>query len=280
MLLLDPVPRLRDQLVSLLCKHSPATADELWRSVRGVQQRFTKQAVYKELGLLEESGIVVRAQGKYRITLTWLFEVIAYVEALSDRLGRRAFGGDLIPSIGRSRSWRFKSARNTDRLWVQLTSFLLQEEPGSVMYQSLPHPWHSLLYKGLDRQFDQVLRFSNATIYCVIGGDTYLDRLFMENFASINSHCANAPDFFSSTEMPHLTVINDFVITTHYTLKFTRAVDVFFERITSSRDIKSDEVITLFGNPGPITTKIEHNRKKALKIRRRFERYFGIPRST
>lgn len=277
MLLMDPVPRLRDRLVSLLCEGSPASVEDLLASLRREGRTFTKQAVYKELRLLEDGGVVVRSRGTYRITLTWIFGVLSHTERLMERLSGGDFAFDLIPAPGKSSVWKFTSNRNTDRLWVQLTTSLLQTVEDSRVFQSLPHPWHSLLYRDLDAQIAQVFRMSDARIYCVVGGDTYLDRLFIKNFPKDGSLCANAPGLFDTNDPVYLTIIGPFLISTHYSVKFTRAVDAYFHRIRSKADIRVEEVVRLFESPGTITTKIECSEKKAVKIRRRFERYFGLP---
>ncbi len=279
MLFLDPAPRLRDHIVSVLCDHSPLTVAALHLKCRSDGKLYSLQAIYKELLILEENGIVMKAKGNYRLTLTWVFACVAHTEHLLGQVAKGGFGADLIPAAGKSRSWRFSDARSTDRLWVQLVTFLLQKSTTPHLYQSLPHPWHALLYDGLDEQFMNVLKKSGARTYCVVGGDTYLDRAFISRSQKQNALYANAPGLFREDGPVYLAVVGDYVIHTYYPAKFTKAVDAYFQQVKSKRDIRIGEVNCLFQNPGPIITKIAHSPTKALRIRRKFQRYFGLRRS-
>jgi hypothetical protein len=253
------------------------SVEEIQRATRKGKDRYSKQAIYKELGLLLDSGIVLKTKKGYRITLTWVFDNAAHAESLLEQAKKGHFGSDLLPESGKHRSWKYSDNVRTDRLWVQLVTSLLQLDEDPILFQALHHPWHSLLYKELNPQFENTLRRSGAEYYCVVGGDTYLDKAFIKQTSKGSFFSANAPGMFKAEETMNFTVIGQYVITTHYPIKFTKAVDQYFKSINSKRDVKAEDVLSLFQNPGNITTKIEHNQKKSLRIRRRFQRYFGLP---
>jgi hypothetical protein len=279
MLLLDPAPRLRDQIVALLCRHSPMSVGDIQKKTRKGSKKYSKQAIYKELALLEDCGIAVKTKNKYRLTLTWLFQFVSHAELLLHEVSKGRFADDLIPTAGQHKSWRFTDHRSIDRLWAQLTSALLLKVADPIMYQAIQHPWWALLYKDLGKQFRTVLSKSSGTTYCVIDGDTYLDRLFIKNFPKGGSRCSNAPGFFGGQVPAYMTVIDRYVITTQYPVKFRRDLDDYFQSVRSQRDIQAGEVLQLFQSPGKITTKIEHNTRKSLWLRRKFQRFFGLPLS-
>lgn len=275
MLLLDPTPRLRDRIIGLLCGATALSVQQISKILKSQQCSYSKQAIYKELLLLEEHGLVVRAKSKFRISLTWIYEFLTQADYLAEACEKGSFAGDLLPPSGKHYSWQFTDIKRTDRLWVHLVVSALQNLSSPKVYQYLPHPWHGLLHDSLDQQYANAIRASKAVSYIVVGGDTYLDRLFVKNMAEGRFICSNAPGPFEREAASYLTIIGEYLITTSYPGSFVRAVNQYFSRIRSKRDIKSQEVMELFQKPGKVVTKIERNQKKSERTRRKFEEYFG-----
>jgi len=275
MLLHDPTPRLRDRIVAHLSVHAPISASDIGKKLNERSNRYSQPAVYKELAILVESGVLIRSKGLYRLSLAWIFDAVSYTESLLAVIGRAEYGDDLLPAPNQSRIFKLREHVHVDRLWGQVTGTLFSKMKQPVVYQALQHRWWPLLHRDLGRQFRQTMRKTAATSICVIGGDTYLDRLFMSIFPKEPSQCAIAPDFFEGIRWPFFTVIGDYIIRATYPSVFVTELDAYFRRIRSESEVIVPDVQHLFRSPGIIAVRIEHHSEKAARLRRKFHRHFG-----
>jgi hypothetical protein len=252
------------------------SALELGTTLNERGKRYSSQAVYKELAILVRAGILIHSKGEYRLSLSWIFEAVSYSDSLLDLIGRGGYGADLLPPPNHSLVFKLREHSHVDRLWGQLTGTLFGQMEQPVVYQALQHRWWPLLHRDLGRQFQQTMKKRGATSICVIRGDTFLDRLFMSMFPKSPSQCAIAPEFFKGIPWPFFTVIGDYIIRTKYPALFITELDAYFRRFKSERDVSVADVQYLFRSPGRISMKIEHNREKAARLRRKFHRFFGL----
>jgi hypothetical protein len=276
MLIHDPAPRLRDRIVAHLSIHPSMSASDIGKKLNEQRSRYSQPAVYKELAILVEAGILIRSAGRYRLSLTWIFDAVSYTDSLLATMKSAEYGEDLLPAPNQSRTFRLREHAHVDRLWGQLTGTLFSKMEQPIVYQALQHRWWPLLHRDLGRQFRYAMQKSTATSICVIHGDTYLDRLFKSLFPKHPSQCAIAPDFFKGIPWPFFTVIGDYIIRATYPSVFVSELDAYFRRIRSEREITVPDVQYLFRSPGIISVRIEHRREKAGQLRRKFHRHFGM----
>lgn len=276
MLLHDPAPRLRDRIVAHLSIHPPMSASDIGRKLNERSSRYSQAAVYKELAILVEAGILIRSAGLYRLSLTWIFDAVSYTDSILAMLEGAKYGDDLLPAPNQSRTFKLSEHAHVDRLWAQLTGTLFGKMKQPIVYQALQHRWWPLLHRDLGRQFRHAMKKTTAISICVIHGDTYLDRLFKSMFPKYPSQTAIAPDFFKGISWPFFTVIGDYIIRATYPSIFITELDAYFRRIRSEREVVVPDIQHLFRSPGIISVRIEHRKDKAARLRRKFQRYFGM----
>jgi hypothetical protein len=276
MLLNDPTPRLRDRIVAHLSAYPSMSAPDIGRKLNEGDKRYSLPAVYKELAILVEAGILIRAKGLYRLSLLWIIDAASYTDSLLAFIGKGGYGAELLPKPNQSRTFKLREHAHVDRLWGQLTATLFGKMENPIVYQGLLHRWWPLLHRDLGRQFRQTMKKTTATSVCVIRGDTYLDRLFMSIFPKSPSRCAIDQAFLKGIPWPFFTVIGDYIIRTKYPSLFIAELDGYFKRIRSEREVTLANVQHLFRSTGIISMKIEHHSEKAGRLRRKFDRYFGM----
>lgn len=76
MLLSDPAPRLRDLIIFTLGSGKKCSAENLRNLISSKERNFSRPAVYKELAILKNAGIVINVRWQYRLSLSWVFDSV------------------------------------------------------------------------------------------------------------------------------------------------------------------------------------------------------------
>lgn len=271
----DSSPRLRDRIIALLTNGMTHTAQELTVLYSQAPYSFSASAVYKELSLLVESGAVIRINRRYRLSVPWLYDMIAYWENSLTNVEKSLSHHDILPDPFTRQVIRVKEHKHADRLWSQVISAIIASGADPVTYQALEHRWWPLLHRDLGRQYRQVMKAKQITSFCVIAGNTPLDREFVRLFPQKPSRCIISPRFFRDLP-PFSTVCGDYIIRSRYPEIFRRELDQYFRSIKNVREIAYADIQHLFRSPGTITCFIEHNPPKAKRLIRKFREKFSV----
>jgi hypothetical protein len=270
----DSSPRLRDRIIALFSNGMTYTAQELTTQFKQAPYSFSASAIYKELSLLVESGAVLRINRRYRLSVPWLYDMIAYWENALASMEKNLSLHDLLPEPHTRHIIRVKEHKQADRLWSQIISAIIATGGEPVTYQALEHRWWPLLHRDLGRQYRQVMKAKQITSFCVIAGNTYLDREFVRLFPQKPSRCVVSPRF-SKDMPPFLTVCGDYIIRSRYPDVFRQELDQYFRSIKSVREIAYADIQHLFRSTGIITCIVEHNPRKAARLIRKFREMFS-----
>jgi len=273
--LLGTTKSLEELLVIALTKRQSATALWLQSQIKKTHRRYSVQGIYKELGKLQKEGVVHKHRDQYSLSLPWILNLIDTATKMYDTHSKTDSSAPLLPLQNEKRTWRFSHLHRLDNFWVHAMILMLQNSDSKVMYQWLPHPWFHLLQSDKGRSMQRALKLGGYRVYNIIGGTNFLDRR-SEKITTpgvYEYYYAEGP--FESERSRYYTLTGSYLFTATFDQKTTIAIEGLYTSVTSLDDLEIPIVIALMNSPGRLTVTIENNEKKALRMRKKFEEYFG-----
>jgi hypothetical protein len=243
----------------------------LSRSYRAV----SKQAIYKELGKLEDKGLVVKVKMRYALRLTWLSELSTFIEEAYDTYLDAPLHF-LLPVPGSKYTWQFNDLRRMDLFHTQLILTLHKATKEKQMYTWVPHPWYGLSHATRELEFWRATKKEGIAVYMIIGGDTPLDVDYQKFVRRAGVECSLAPGPFDSERRRYFNVIGNFVLTSTLSTTKAKAIDDLFRSTARRESPPAETVDRLLRRPVRITLMLEHNPAKARSLLKRFSVYFGL----
>ena len=119
------------------------------------------------------------------------------------------------------------------------------------------------------------LEVSKYKRYIIVGGESYLDRLFLRGLPK-NYVVSTSPGPFHTERNCYYAVIADTVLTVKLAKQSAERIDELYERIHSRQSFIEAELVKFLRTKIRSTVKIELNQKRAHDLKRRFCDYFGI----
>ncbi len=276
-MLLDSFPKLDEILIPLLAERPFVSANWLHAKVARTSRQFTVQAIYKELRKLESSGVVVKAAGKYSLTLAWVFDLIRLSDTVKqvylDNLGKLIIVDPSIPK----QKWKFSNLLTLDRFWGYIILALYKQSKSRIMFQWIPHPWFELAQYELNERFTDAMRLIGAKAFVSVGDDSSLDQQYAKLWPKDLVEYSHAVGpFHGKLQSKYLCVIDDFVLTVSIDKHNVVEIEDIFDNTSTVNRLDRSRVLRLFNLKGNHTICLEMNRKKAAQLAAKFRDFFGI----
>ena len=268
--------KLDEILVDLLSKKSGCSGPELLKDLAKQGFIFTKQALYKELRKLQKLGVVVKAEGKFSLSVSWVLHIAAFMQRLESNYLKSGHISYLMPLEGQKTSWTFPELRILDFFWVHLIISLFRESQSKLMYQWLPHPWFDLIHPQLEPHFQESMSIVQGKIFMMIGGDTFLDRSYSKNLPKKFCEASHSEGPFESERSNYFQIIADYVLTVKLDKKSTQAIEDLYDTTLSPKDIDIKKIVSIFTRKSRSRIVLENSPKKAKRLARKFDQYFGL----
>ena len=79
----------KDLVITLLLRHHPLNVKQVWYKIRRTfGKNISYQAVYKSVSELMETGVLVKNEIGYEISLQWIGKVKRFTQNLEDTYGK------------------------------------------------------------------------------------------------------------------------------------------------------------------------------------------------
>lgn len=204
-------PTLDDLVFLLLAKEPGISAATLLARLKHHGRQCSVQALYYVLRKLIKSGAVIRTRGRFSVSLAWTLQLMSFSEGMLER-SLTSSSGEALPAQGEYREWSFTSLLRLDDFWVQLMLLTLSTTGAKAIINWCPHPWFYFAQASKLEQFYRVLRKQKRKFAVLLGGRTYLDRLFASSVSPELYTCHFAARIPTRRVGYHLMVIDEYVI--------------------------------------------------------------------
>jgi hypothetical protein len=264
-----------EAIIGLFQQHTALTAAAIHGELLRGGRNTSRRAIFKELHKLLERGVIVRVQGRYSLSLTWVLSLIDFSESLFQRFIGQARTDVLLPAAEEKHRWVFSDLQRMDQFWLQLMFLLFEKSSSRVMCEWLPHFWFHLLHYGKELEAQRAMKRAGNRLYMIIGAKTFLDLQPSAYWDRRVYDWSYASGPFEG-ESSYFCVIDDYVLTVKLDSKTSEQIDSLFRRVRSARDMESAAFVALFKQKVSAVLTLERNEKKACKLLRRFGEFFGI----
>jgi hypothetical protein len=237
--------------------------------------RYTVQAIYYELRKLVRQGVVVKNKFRFAIRIPWALELATLSERIQSTCLGAASSGELLPEPGAKRSWHFSNLLRLDDFWVECMQRAFDNCNAATLYNWAPRPW---FYFGQARKLEQFYRAiarKKRRIVLVLGGNDPLDRVFSSRMSSTIYTIRHDPKFLPALSRQHLQVIGDYVLKVSIVTRTMTEIHSIFAATASLETLDWGQMQRVLNSSTSARLEISHSRASALKLRRKFERYFG-----
>ena len=268
---------IREYIVLLLAEFPVATADWLFETICNDFQECTERAVFKELKKLQEMDVVIKAGSSYSLRLAWVHELIRFSEDIFKHYQQK---GTLLESIlteeeSESR-WRFNDLRRLDDFWIQVALTLFAHTGKSKMFYWIRNSWFHLAHPQKESQFQDALMKQGLRLYMILGESTYLDRLVSRQWPHEVYEYSFASSPFDKEKASSITVVGDYIVTIMIEPTLRKNISALYERVIDSSSFTVTNIKELFETQGKCTLRLQNSPRKALKLKKKFARFFGV----
>lgn len=245
----------------------PRTVLAIQEYLRPKGESVTVQGIYKALRELISEDIIVKQKQVYSINNVWR------EKAASLFANRNRF--KLSP--GEQVVYRFQKLEHLDAFWKHTLADIELETKGFPVFHFTPHQFWPLVPGRRESEQEYYAELDNHQIhvYTVIGGNTLADATARETLRTFYHQIFLDPSI-NLNRRDHISVIENYIITTRISVKLAREIDQAYETTANETDL-SKKFSVMFRNPGSITMIVENNRPKAKKLRKRLSADFHLP---
>lgn len=243
-------------------------------SVKIIQEKLehdhifvTIQAIYKSLRELVRQDIIVKHKDSYSINSVWQEKLH---NLITQRKSFSLENGEYV-------NYRFNKLEHIDAFWRHIISDIEKQTDPHPIFHFTPHNFWILL-TGRERgqyEYYNTRKNKKRFIFSLVGGKTIFDKITQKKLES-KTHQIHL-EKISLSRRDHPTVIGDYVINTKISPILAESIDAAYITVGSEQDL-TETLDALLKKPGNIYISIENNPKKAHQLRKRFSKYFAIPK--
>lgn len=237
---------------------------------------ISKQGLYKALRQLLQEEIVIKEKTLFSLNKVWLSRFKNFIESSEQNYGL------ILPILNKANNQRkvitFKNTEALDIYWGHLFLSLAETFKNKPFF-FFNH--HSLFIH--ERPQSELYLFeisikNKLKIALTLGNDTPAAQKLKRNFSRDNFQIA-IDDKLSVIRTDNFCIIDDYFITTRYSEKTTKEIDLLFKKTSSFGEEEKKELHRILANcknPKIIITK---NEKKAKTWKRRLAKNFVFKKS-
>lgn len=271
--------KLQDRIIELLAQSPYLTPLQVHSRVQSTEASYSIRAVYKEVHNLIKEGIVVRLGGALGISLPWLTELSAFVDTAQERYTSPETLKRLLPTRDAPLKISFSDLNALDTFCSQLMSTLHFEYPSKAMFAWHPRQWFHMVRNEAESRLKHSVATAQYKRYIIVGGDSYLDQLFLRNLPA-NYVASTAKGPFHGERDTYYGVIADTILTVKLGKQSAETIDALYERVKSRHDFTDAALITFVRSKIRSRVSVELDPKRAASLKRKFCDYFGISKNS
>ena len=261
------IKTLKEMIVELLII-KPKTCKEIFNILKKNRPEISIQAIYKQLNSLLKEKVILKQSSRYFISNEWK-------HALLSLISQENF---TLPQAEERFNYTFQSLIHLDAYFKHSIGLIMSVDQKSPILFYCPHqiwPYVPTRYQN-EKNIVQRYQERGRNTYLIIGGNTYLDKQYKKIFHPKFFKIEIVPDFLIQRNT-HITIIGDIIIYTKLPHSIMVMIDDFYKQITSKEASKEKlkKMIEVLEKKQKGKIIIEHNSKKALQYKKRFEKYFA-----
>lgn len=249
---------------------------ELIKKILKILPSSSKQAIYKSLKDLRENEIVIYKREEVSLSSLWLKKVSEFVEKAEQEY--KVDGGRInILSLkeGEKISYNFNSFYNTDIFWAHAFNLLydgINKDFPVLIYN--PHQWFLLARTESEVYLLSKFIKDDRKVFNYVPEVDPLDKFVAKYFNQKNTkYYSNNRHHFKNKNY-YVNVFGDFIIEAWLDKKVSSDIDNFYKNTKVFDDMAKNKLLEIVNKKGKSKLQISKNKKKAIEIKKVFEKYF------
>lgn len=273
-MLLSSPRALDDHIVHLLASRKSATAKELQSELARSVGTFTIQGIYKELNKLQRAGVLLRSEGRYSLSLSWIVNLAELADEMFHTQTKTDGSLGILPPPGEKHSFRFSRLPYVDDFWMHALLTILQNSKERILYQWIPHPWFHLVHSHKSWPLYNALQASGFRVRSIIGGTTYLDR-YSESISKKGTYdYSYSLSPFHGERNRYYSVSDSYLLTVRFDAESTRTIEELYSKVRSAKEYVPSEAQAVINTPGRFSFTIDSRPASVNRILKQFREYF------
>ncbi len=271
--------QLDELLIRALARKPGMTGKELQEQLSRESRPCTIQGVNHELRKLIKSGVIVKLEGRYSLSMVWASEFVGLADEIYDRYLTSIPAPYILPEEGERKSWTFPTLERSNDFSVQVIFLLLNQCKERIIYQWQPHPVMALLRANQNMRLQQILEVTERIAYRIIGTRTPLSQDCLRRW---NKRCVVYSDAVSSFEQErtkHLTIVGEYLLGVTLTKEFSDTIEGIFRTYKSVSDALTHGAFAQLRAKTRIKVTLEHSKRRSAEHAKTFINYFGLNRA-
>lgn len=269
------IPKLEDMIVLALASHPSMTAQGLSDHIASRFRRFTIQAVYQELRKLQSQLVVTKVRERYMLRVAWVLEMGHLADRMHNSYLQQGALAALLPGRGEKVRWQIHSISRLTTFWSQVNLALVAESRGHTLFEYLPHVWFHLAAGPDEHQFLRGLQLAGTPYRCVVGEESYLDRLYQRLGGGYGAILRFGQCPFQSAVDRYCGSIGEFLVTVRLNKTISSEIERVYTATRSARDVSVGQLNDLFNRKESATLTLERGTVSALRVQKQFKEFFG-----
>ena len=268
-----------ENAIVLILAGQKCSAEDLLSTLAKQHMSPTIQGVYRALTKLQEEKVVIKEKRMYAIRIPWILELTETVHAMEDTYLQGTYMNQMLPDAHcKKRVTKYNNIFPFIDTWTKILLAMAQKSKSGIALWYTPHTWYALTHTKEWSQFKTRFLHLIDRQYTVVGSqqfaDHYLNAL-TNRPQQENSYFAPPDECGEIDRSLYTAVIDDFVLTIKFDDRTTENIETLFSHIHSEDDIHVMDVFSAFTGKCKITMTIREDAKRARKIRKKFESFFG-----
>ncbi|MFN4894439.1 MAG: hypothetical protein ACK5GN_10750 [Pseudomonadota bacterium] len=272
-MLLTEAEQLKEIIVVLLAGNPNLSATQIENRLAAGSRPFSRRAIFKELKILEQLGVLVNTNGHYALQLIWLINTTSLLRSAYLSYINTASNLGIIPLAERTR-FTFYDLSRLDYVWMQIIFVLQQVYPQSLIRIWKPEQWFHLVHIQIMDNFFSALGKLGAKQRHLIGHDCFTCRYG----ARLIPRRVGQVRFSSDTSQlglnTYITLIGDHVITIRLNAEFARRMHVLFASIRNREEMFAPNVLDSLRGRVESSLLVEYRPKALRALSNRFDMTF------
>lgn len=252
-----------DIIVQILLADS-GTATDIKKSLQDRGRDISLASLYEQIQKLIEKKIIIKTKKIYSINKEWLQHIRELFVAKNE----------YVVTNGEYIKHQTKGLGKAELFWKHVMHSLYSSYPNEAVFIYNPHPFWDQVpgRKHSENDYFNYHEKNKRNGYYVLGGTTIHDINYRKEY-SAQYFKIDLKSMNSFNRRDSITVIGDLIFTMSTSASFAKRIDTIYETFTESEKL-GNEIAILCEHEWIINSKIEHNPKKALVLKKRIARIF------
>lgn len=273
-MLLHKTRNLDESLIRLLVRKPCQSARALHEQIVRGGRVCSIQGVYHELRKLQRLGSVVKVGEKFSLSFLWIEDLADIAYSVQRNYIQNLTALLELPSCGCKKRWRFNDVLRMDAMYMQLTLALRRQVHNTPAFEWCPAAWYTLVQEDIERKFKAAMHASQQELYVILGGTSKIEWDWVKTRTSKLIHYARGDTNTRREPHRYITTIGPYVLQAEISKELARHLEKILTESATCAEGGVKLRRLLMSRRWPCSVTVEHSEQRALKLQRRYRRYF------